>query len=310
MITPLWCLLRARGWEKQVSGTRGCSRSSAMVCSGAGCSVPGVRCWWNCGGGGAAYGAAPPKSRAPSASLRDGLRPPLTSEPLRPLSAAFVGQAPPALCPTRRPHLIQERHPITPCTSKPRPCPRSALARGRAASATPPEGNNERTALARPWPGGGPPQPPRRKETTRGRPSLGLGRGAGRSATRRRETAGGREALQDVLRLRRSVGGGPTRGGRCRVEGMAAQPELVAWPCAACRSGAVGSGGSAAGGREWAGGPGPCRRGRPGSGVGLLIRRPRPRRVVGVRVRGRRWVGVFGCRVGGAGRCIGRPVSW
>src|SRR5690606_31244113 len=49
------------------------------------------------------------QSQGRFASLRDGLRPPLTSEPLRPLSAAFVGQAPPALCPTRRPHPSKSR---------------------------------------------------------------------------------------------------------------------------------------------------------------------------------------------------------
>ncbi|QKG21644.1 hypothetical protein ACTIVE_3282 [Actinomadura verrucosospora] len=46
--------------------------------------VHGAR-WCSGGGVALAYGAAPPKSRAPSASLRDGLRPPLTLEPLRPL---------------------------------------------------------------------------------------------------------------------------------------------------------------------------------------------------------------------------------
>ncbi|MEU8346184.1 hypothetical protein AB0C74_31190, partial [Spirillospora sp. NPDC048832] len=44
--------------------------------------------------------------------------PPLTLEPLRPLSAAFVGQAPPALCPTRRPHPKKERTTHNPQANK------------------------------------------------------------------------------------------------------------------------------------------------------------------------------------------------
>ena len=41
----------------------------------------------------AAYGAAPPASRVAARSLRDGLRPPLTPEPLRPLPGQGHGQA-------------------------------------------------------------------------------------------------------------------------------------------------------------------------------------------------------------------------
>ena len=46
----------------------------------------------------AGCGAAPPRSRAPAASLREGAaRPPLTCEPLRPLRAGLAGR--PGACP-------------------------------------------------------------------------------------------------------------------------------------------------------------------------------------------------------------------
>lgn len=61
---PLACGVPAYGWKCRESDPQPFRR---LAC----CEWP-VRCSWNCGGGGAAYGAAPPKSRAPSASLRDG----------------------------------------------------------------------------------------------------------------------------------------------------------------------------------------------------------------------------------------------
>ncbi len=54
----------------------------------------------------AGYGAAPPASRVAPRSLRDGLRPPLTPEPLRPLTGSSTGR--PGACPPRRAALAPQ----------------------------------------------------------------------------------------------------------------------------------------------------------------------------------------------------------
>ena len=59
----------------------------------------------------ARYGAAPPASRVAARSLRDGLRPPLTPEPLRPLTGENTGR--PGACPPGRAALGTHDRPET-----------------------------------------------------------------------------------------------------------------------------------------------------------------------------------------------------
>ncbi|SNT46785.1 hypothetical protein SAMN05443665_103287 [Actinomadura meyerae] len=92
---------------------------------------------------------------------------------------------------------------------------------------------------------------------------------------------------------------------RAACDGDGAGPMSAERPGAMCRAGSRGSGPARQVTGVWAGGPGPRRRGRSGSGGGLLVRRLGPMWVVGV------FAGGGGrCRVGGGGRCSGRRVFW
>ena len=61
------------------------------------------------GRGRAGYGAASPASRVATRSLRDGLRPPLTREPPRPLTSGSTDRPQPA-APDARPHPAIRKH--------------------------------------------------------------------------------------------------------------------------------------------------------------------------------------------------------
>lgn len=66
------------------------------------------------GRGRAGYGVASPASRVATRSLRDGLRPPLTREPPRPLTGGSTGRPQPAAPDARpRPAIRKHKNPLS-----------------------------------------------------------------------------------------------------------------------------------------------------------------------------------------------------